>query len=503
MFCINIHLRKRILKTQLLRIKVLIKLIQSSKFTILGIVRLILFFLIIYSNVLFCQQRLPLNDSIQNFLFAMSESKTPIIITKNGIFEFKTKWNYSSFIDNSFKKQIEKINELNNKNFFTITIANKLYLVYDGAGPVFLKEGNTFKRIDNTMPHNNQFVGSRFVYNNKIHIYGGYGFWSFKNFITFYDENINQWDLIYNDSKNIPNGRWKPIYNLIDDKLYVFGGRSGTAGSINQDETFSDIFYFDFNSKEFINLGNINPKIKPVYSLFAYPKIKETTYAIYDYDNISQINFENLTVINYFKKNAFIGIDNKFPTFINNQTLFYISELKEKKYLNAFDLNSIDQSYLSESFPLTDKESKTPIGQYLLFGILISILFWIILKIFLFKDYIKGLILYDDKTIYFNNNSASVNKQEQQLISFLSTNKFISSSRLNKIISSQDFAKSHFTTLRSKLVLGLNDKLFKLTNKENCIIETKDQKDSRIKNYKADSSIIKKKINFLSFLFKR
>ena len=74
---------------------------------------------------------------------------------------------------------------------------------------------------------------------------------------------------------------------------------------------------------------------------------------------------------------------------------------------------------------------------------------------------------------------------------------------MNKIISSQDFAKSHFTTLRSKLILGLNKKLFVLTNKENCIIESKDQKDSRIKNYKADSSIIKKKINFLSFLFKR
>ena len=120
MCCINIHLRKRILKIQLPQIKVLIKLIQSSKFTTLGIVRLILFFLIICSNVLFCQQRLPLNDSIQDFLFAMSESKTPIIITKNGIFEFKSKRNSSSFIDNSFKKQIEKINELNNKIFLQL-----------------------------------------------------------------------------------------------------------------------------------------------------------------------------------------------------------------------------------------------------------------------------------------------------------------------------------------------------------------------------------------------
>ena len=64
------------------------------------------------------------------------------------------------------------------------------------------------------------------------------------------------------------------------------------------------------------------------------------------------------------------------------------------------------------------------------------------------------------------------------------------------------FAKSHFTSLRSKLVNGLNEKLFLLTNNEKCIIETKHPKDNRIKVYKVDSSIIKRKISFLTFLFK-
>ena len=117
--------------------------------------------------------------------------------------------------------------------------------------------------------HKNQFGGARFVYNDKIHIYGGYGFWSFKNFITFFDENIKQWDIFYNNSKYLPPGRWKPIYNLLDDKLYVFGGRSGSAGTINQDESFSDIFYFDLINKEFISLGYINKKLKTKYSLFS------------------------------------------------------------------------------------------------------------------------------------------------------------------------------------------------------------------------------------------
>ena len=84
----------------------------------------------------------------------------------------------------------------------------------------------------------------------------------------------------------------------------------------------------------------------------------------------------------------------------------------------------------------------------------------------------------------------------------MSEKPFITAPHINSIISDQQFAKSHFTSLRNKLVGDLNQKLFQLTRNEKCIIETKDPKDNRIKVYKADSSIIKKKISFFTFLFR-
>jgi len=464
-------------------------------------VRLKLFFLIISSGVLLSQHKLPINDTVQNFLFAQSETKTPIIITKNGVFEYDIFWKYLPFKNNSFKKELEKIDELNHKNFFTIISSNKLYLVSNGAGPVFLKDGNTFKRIDNTSLHKNQFGGARFVFNNKIHIYGGYGFWSFKNFISFFDENIKQWDLVYNDSKFIPPGRWKPIYNLINDKLFVLGGRTGSPGSQGQDEPFSDVFYFDFSSKEFFNIGKLNPKLRPNYSLFSLPKIDNNIFLIYN-NNITKIDFISLTFTIYYKKIFMSMVDNKYPTFIRNQTLYFISTIDGEKQLNSFDLKRINKNFESKTFSLLDDESEISFLQYVLFGTFIILLFWTVLKMFSFKDYIRGLILYDEKTIYFNNKRVLVSKEEQQLISFLSTNNFISAPKLNLIISKQEFTKSHFTALRNKLVTGLNKKLCTLTANESCIIETKHPKDNRIKVYKADSSIIKKKIGFITFLFK-
>ncbi len=488
-------------KDQSVQIKFLIKLIQSSKFIILENVRLLFLLLIIPINILFSQFKLPVNDSVQNFLFAKSSSNEPVLITVNGIFQYKSDWIYLPFNDNSFKKEIINLDELNHANFFTKLIKNKLYIISNGAGPVFKLDQNSFKRIDNSTLHKNQFGGARFVYNDKIHIYGGYGFWSFKNFITFFDENIKQWDLLYNNSEHLPPGRWKPIYNLLDDKLYVLGGRSGSAGTINQDESYSDIFYFDLLNKEFINLGTINSKLKTKYSLFSQPKLDDNIFLI-DSDNLSIINFKSLTATNYYQKNFFLGIDNKFPTFIKGQKLFYISNINGIKYLNFFDLKSIDKNFEPETFSLIAEDKQISLEQYLLFGILIFFVFWVILKIFSFKDFIKGLILYDDSNIYYNNQSAPITTKEQELISYLSEKPFITAPQVNRIISDQQFAKSHFTSLRNKLVGDLNEKLFILTKNEKCIIETKLPKDNRVKAYKADSSIIKKKISFFNFLFK-
>ncbi len=481
--------------------KVPIKLIQSSKFIILENVRLIFLFILISIKIVYSQSQLPVNDSVQNFLFAKSKFNNPILITVNGVYEYKSKWEYSPLIDDSFKKQIKEIDELNHANFFTKIVRNNLYIISNGAGPVFKKSGNNFIRIDNSTLHKNQFGGARFVYNDKVHIYGGYGFWSFKNFITFYDENIKQWDIFYNNSKYLPPGRWKPIYNLLDDKLYVFGGRSGSAGTINQDESFSDIFYFDLINKEFISLGYINKKLKTKYSLFSQPKLDDNIFLI-DNDNLTRINFNSLKATNYYQKNFFLGIDNKFPTFIKGQKLFYISNVNGIKYLNFFDLKSIDKSFEPETFSLLAEDKQISLEKYLLFGVLIFFVFWVILKIFSFKDFIKGLILYDENSVYFNNESVSITSNEQSLISYLSENPFITAPQVNRIISDQQFAKSHFTSLRNKLVGDLNEKLFILTKNEKCIIETKLPKDNRLKAYKADSSIIKKKISFFTFLFR-
>ena len=92
-------------KDQSAQIKFLIKLIQSSKFIILENVRLLFLFLIIPINILFSQFKLPVNDSVQNFLFAKSSSNDPILITVNGIFQYKSDWIFFHLMITHLKKK--------------------------------------------------------------------------------------------------------------------------------------------------------------------------------------------------------------------------------------------------------------------------------------------------------------------------------------------------------------------------------------------------------------
>ena len=80
-----------------MRTKVPIKLIQNSKFYYFRKCEIYTFIYSYSFNIIFSQLRLPVNDSVQNFLFAKSQLNDPIIITVNGIHEYKSKWKYSPF----------------------------------------------------------------------------------------------------------------------------------------------------------------------------------------------------------------------------------------------------------------------------------------------------------------------------------------------------------------------------------------------------------------------
>ena len=109
--------------------------------------------------------------------------------------------------------------------------------------------------------------------------------------------------------------------------------------------------------------------------------------------------------------------------------------------------------------------------------------------------------MFDDKAIYFKNNSVEISSKEKKFITLLSENNFISAPQVNKIISSKNYSKSHLTSIRNEFIGDINSKLYVLTGNKTSVIETKHPDDNRIKAYKTDINSFKPKISFIKFVF--
>ncbi len=65
------------------------------------------------------------------------------------------------------------------------------YLVSKGSGMVWELTNDSIKRIDNSFDHRMTYKSDIFVKNDTIFKFGGYGFWSARNFLTYFSD-INQ-----------------------------------------------------------------------------------------------------------------------------------------------------------------------------------------------------------------------------------------------------------------------------------------------------------------------
>ena len=145
-------------------------------------------------------------------------------------------------------------------NEYTPLINNsKHYFIHSSGGLVYLNRNDSIVRIDNSFNHLMQSNSAIFSYKDTIHRLGGYGFWSARNFITFYDENLNEWEVINPEhSKQLPKGLINGEHFLLDDELYIFN--SYYINPLNRHEhVYNDnVWKYNFNKKQWKLLGKLH-----------------------------------------------------------------------------------------------------------------------------------------------------------------------------------------------------------------------------------------------------
>lgn len=462
--------------------------------------------LIIFSvahSLSFSQSHFVVPDSINSFVFSKGVNNQIKLTTLFGNHVLKDSvFTYEKFKDLNFSKQINDIGRpLNNNEYRSIVLNEKLHLFHNGGGVVFEELEDSFRRVDNSTLHLNQASGFYFEIDNRLHLYGGYGLWTHKEYITFYDPTVKQWDINYHNSNYVPTARWKAIGDYAGNKLYVLGGRTGDSNvALDVDFDLDDVFLYDFESGMFKNLGKVNPFLKKTYSNFALPKY-ESSLVLTTPEKITMIDFANNEVVENIVLGEFLNHNSRFPCFIVDNNLYYISGF-DNLSIKSYDLTQLDSEEIQKNiYPLINNTAESEPLKVVLIGFVSLLIFWVMMKLFVYQDHIKGLILYDKSGIYYRKRFVSMSAAEIKFIQLLSSEPFVSASMLNEILSEKEYSKSHLTELRDKFVLKLKSKIENLTGEKDGVYETKHTDDKRIKGYKANGAF-KKKTSFIIHLFK-
>jgi hypothetical protein len=366
---------------------------------------------------------------------------------------------------------------------------NSGYLMHNSGGVIYKFDGVNFKRIDESFEFNTQYQSFPFLYNGSIYNFGGYGLFTFKNIITYFNESKRETEYVVTTTaiSKSPFGRKKMFGQIVRDNLFIGSGygfdinkQNGTKKGI----VFDDYWVFDIISKEWKKLGSGKPLTNDErYSLIYDFKggnlviatdkiftidIKNNTIDFYENVNgdilksIKKDAFRSLITYNKFKDGFYLVLDK--PDF-GNKLLFVRTDDFLGKPTRTESLYSADD-YL--------------IGYYLMGGL-----------IFL----IAGFFIMNKKTNFKKISSKRkeidqiLNEEEKQIFNLIFDRhpEFIPFPELMEAFKSHLSYDSRKKKLRSSLY-QIEDKIMGVVKSKNKVfVERKNKEDLRIKEIKIQS----------------
>ena len=127
-----------------------------------------------------------------------------------------------------------------------------IYFVDGGCGYVLQLRNDSIVRIDNSFHHRNQFGGAYFLHKGEPYIFGGYGLFSVKNFITHFDPKLKEWCL-ENQSKKVDPVLTSAYYNETDN-FYALVNINGLYKKFN----LKNYWRYNLTNKSWFFEGQIN-----------------------------------------------------------------------------------------------------------------------------------------------------------------------------------------------------------------------------------------------------
>jgi len=152
----------------------------------------------------------------------------------------------------------------------------KLFLVNNFGGQIYRYQQGACLRLDHSFSHRMQLNSTLFAHQNKIFRYGGYGFWSYRNFFTYFDTLTKEWEIVPpTGSKKFPSGSsYGTVVKIFDNDWYVLGGLRLNQNLPEKNFPNEEFWVFHADTRVWDLLGIIDEELrKPFITAIDYGKM--------------------------------------------------------------------------------------------------------------------------------------------------------------------------------------------------------------------------------------
>ena len=380
-------------------------------------------------------------------------------------------------------------------NNIKLVFQNKIPIIVSrGGGMVWKIKNDTFKRADKSYNHKMTNQSTVFIHNDTIMKFGGYGYWSRRNFFTYYSEVTKEWEFYpISNTVHFPPGVSNVNATYFDDNFYFSGGHKTDMRTPLNKTLNENVWRFDFKDNQWTNLGVAK----------FIPSLKEK---IIDIGNARQLAVTKLKATNEFNDSAFIydyknniisqlkglspslGIGGGLWSTINNSNTFTPKGLVARDSLYQYRNNKLIglsmDPYLTKN--LVEKgamyvDTNTLFSKLRRFTATVLIIIFGVL-LFLYSRNRKRPRL-SETGFRFNRVHYPLSKNELMVLNLILYNKRVESKLILKKIYDPQLSVAQNNRKKTEAVESLNKKVSSVMGVKNFINSKKSLKDQRLLIY--------------------
>lgn len=427
-----------------------------------------LLFLLFFISLNSYSQRIYIEDQKSLKGIVIDSVNNECVLYYQGYYE---KINLETFERKSFKLFAE------DNLSYPMIIDNVNYFVSNEGGMVSILKNDTIKRIDRSFNHQMQHGSIVFNYKSKIYKYGGYGFWSNRNFFTYFDDKTKEWEVVDPiNSKSIPDGSYGGMSILDGDNIYIFNGQKINPYRRKERILSNEVWKFNLKDHQWKYLG-ASPSISVDYKIRYNNKI-----LIKGVGTITEIDIINNRITLYEHGLFSSRLKETFPIYLSNNKVYCFISERGKLYFHGMDQKNFFGKKISKKrFYKNYSWWITLTLLIILLPIAILFVVWRALKFY--KKQKKIVLL--DNGLRFKNKFTEFDQESMEIIKLLLSEKEITSNRILGIVEKEQYSVAHNERIKVQKLNEINLKVKTLLGTNEDIINSfKSKNDRRIRIYK-------------------